>query len=533
MYRQLTKLLLKQNFSLKRLLGFDFKKSKTKAILIGIAILYALVVFVGAIGFMFFNLGELLHDIGQTEMMLSFLTVYSIGLSIMIVLLRASGYLFYYKDYDILAPLPIHPRTILLSKISVMMIMLYFSSFLFTLPIVFSYFYWTGFNIIGFIFYLIGFIFLPLVPVIVMSFLSLLIAMATAKFRHSKLISIIILFAATIGLLVGSFSVNEVDTNPLTGQINLFSGISNAYPPFEWFINAIHQQSIIDLLLLVGTHGIALFLFIVLLQSLVQKTNQRGVRSNIRKNNKEIKYQEQSVLKTLVQKEFKKYFNSILYAVNSGIGPVMLIVLSVASLFYRSQIEDVLAQMAGVDMDIEILILAFISFCIAMTYTPAISLSLEGKNFWIIKSLPIKAETVVLSKIVFNLILCVPIAITSIILFGISIGISAISQFILIGLVIVFAVLISTFDAIVNLHVPKFDYVNEQEVVKQSAGAILGIFGGFAFIAINGVFYYFMSDVTTFTMITLLMIAVNLIMLAPLIYYVKTKSATLFDRMKA
>lgn len=533
MYKKLTKLLLKQNFSLKRLLGFDFKQSKTKAILIGIAILYALIVFIGAIGFMFFNLGELLNSIGQTEMLLSFLTVYSIGLSIMIVLLRASGYLFYYKDYDILAPLPIHPRTILVSKLSVMLIMLYFSSFLFTLPIIFSYFYWTGFNIIGFLFYLIGFIFLPIIPVIVMSFVSLLIAMATAKFRHSKLISIIILFAATIGLLVGSFSVNGGDTNPLTGQIDLFSGISKAYPPFQWFIDAIHQQSIVDLLLLVGTHAIALFLFVMLLEGLVQKTNQRGVRTNIKKNNKEIKYQEKSVLQTLVQKEFKKYFNSILYAVNSGIGPVMLIVLSVASLFYKSQIEDILAQMAGVNLDVEILILAFVSFCIAMTYTPAISLSLEGKNFWIIKSLPIKAETVVFSKIVFNLILCVPIAIISILLFGISIGFSAVNQFILIGLVIVFAVLISTFDAIVNLHVPKFDYVNEQEIVKQSAGALLGVFGGFALIAINGIFYYFMNDVSSFTIITLLMILLNLIMLAPMLYYIKTKSSILFENMKA
>ncbi|MBN2300246.1 MAG: hypothetical protein JXC31_03555 [Acholeplasmataceae bacterium] len=533
MYKQLTKLLLKQNFSLKRLLGFDIKKSKIKGILIGLAIIYAVVAFFGAFGFLFFNLGEFLNDLGQTELLLSFLTVYSIGISIIIVLLRASGYLFYYKDYDILAPLPIHSRTILLSKLSVMLIMLYFSSLIFTLPIAFSYFYWSGFNIIGFVFYFIGFIFLPLIPVIVMSFISLLIAMATASFRHNKLLSIIILFAATIGLLVGSFSVNEVDVNPLTGQINLFSGISNAYPPFEWFIQAVHQQSIGNLLLLVGTHGLALFLFIILLQGLVQKTNQKGVRSNIRKNNKTIKYQEKPVIQTLIQKEFKKYFSSILYAVNSGIGPVMMIVLSVASLFYRSQIETILVQMSGVNMDIEILVLAFISFCISMTYTPAISLSLEGKNFWIIKSLPIKAETVVFSKIAFNLVLCVPIAIVSILMFGVSIGFSAISQLILIALAIVFAVLISTFNAIVNLYVPKFDYVNEQEVVKQSAGALLGIFGGFTLIAINGIFYYFMMDVASFTIITSLMILLNLVMATPLVYFVKTKASVLFSKMKA
>ncbi|MBU1093767.1 MAG: hypothetical protein KKH01_04815 [Firmicutes bacterium] len=533
MYRKLTKLLLKENFSIKRLLGFDFKKSKTKGILIGLALVYALFVFFGTFGYMFFDLGKFLNQAGQEKIMLSFLTFYAIALSIMIVLLRASGYLFYYKDYDILSPLPIHPRTVLLSKATVLLIMLYVSSFIFTLPIAFSYFYWTGFNVLGILFYLIGFIFLPLVPVIVMSFLSLLIAMATRKSRYSKLISIIILFAATIAILAFSFSVNDVDTNPLTGQIDLFSGISNAYPPFLWFINAIHEQSVVDILLLVSTHGIAFGLFIVLIQDLVQKTNQKGVRSNIRKNNKAVKYQSKPVMQSLVTKEFKKFFNSVIYAVNSGIGVVMLLVMSIASLFYRAQIEDILSQMVGSGLSIEILILALISFCISMTITPAISLSLEGKNFWIIKSLPIKAETIMFSKILFNLILCVPIAIISIFMFGISIGFSAVNQLLLIGFVIVFAILISTFDAIVNLYVPKFDYVNETEVVKQSAGALLGIFGGFTFIAINGLLYYLLMEVTTFSIIILLMIAINIILALPMAYFVKTKSEYLFNNMKA
>ncbi|MDR4968864.1 MAG: hypothetical protein RG740_04545, partial [Acholeplasmataceae bacterium] len=92
-------------------MGFDIKKSKVKAALIGLAIIYAIAVFVGAFGYMFFDLGRILNDMGQPKILLSFLTIYSLGLAIIIVLLRASGSLFYYKDYDILSPLPIHPRT--------------------------------------------------------------------------------------------------------------------------------------------------------------------------------------------------------------------------------------------------------------------------------------------------------------------------------------------------------------------------------------------------------------------------------------
>ncbi len=533
MYKQLIKLFFKENFSFKRLLGFDLKRSKTKAILVGLALIYAIVVFLGSFGYLFFDLGRILNGMGQPEILLSFITIYSIGLSIMIVLFRASGYLFYYKDYDILAPLPIHPRTVLFAKMTVMMVMLYISAFILTLPIVFSYFYWTGFNILSIIFFLVAFLFVPLAPIIVMSFLSLLVAMVTSKFRRSKLISIILIFVIMIGIFMFSFSINETSVNPLTGQINLFSGIGNAYPPFKWFITAINEHSFLNLGLLISTHSIAFVIFMFSIQGLVQRTNQKGIKSNIRKNNKQLKYQEKSVLVTLVQKEFKKFLSSTIYAINAGFGPVILIFLSIASLFYQSQIESYLGEMIGTGLDVEVLILVLIGFTVAMTYTPAISLSLEGKNFWILKSLPIKAETIVYSKIAFNLLLIVPIAAISILLFGISIGFSIVTQLILIVLIVVFAVLISAFDAIMNMLLPKFDFVNEAEVVKQSVTALLGIFGGFTFIALSGLVYSWLSDMMSFNSIALILIGINLVLTVPMIYFIINKSAIIFSKMKA
>jgi ABC-2 type transport system permease protein len=502
MYKTLVKLYLKESFSLKRLLGFDLKKSKVKAILIGLVIIYSLVVFIGAIGYMFFDLGDILKQMGQTHILLSFLTIYSLSLSVIIVLFRASGSIFYYKDYDITAPLPIHPRTILWAKMTVLLLILYASSFVFTLPITFSYFYWNGFSVVGFLFYLIGFIFLPLVPVLVMSLISLLIAMITARFRKS-------------------------------GQINLFSGISKAYPPFAWFMDAVHNQSILSLIYLVASNGILFFLFIYFIQGFVQRTNQRGIRANIKKNGKAITYQERSIVTALVQKEFKKFFSITLYAVNAGLGPVLLTVLSIASLFYTQQIEAFLGEMVGTGLDAEILIMGLVGFSVAMTYTPAISLSLEGKNFWIIKSLPVKAETVMLSKIIFNLLLILPIAIISILLFGFSLRIGVLNQLLLIFLVITFGILISFIDSSINLWVPKFDFMNEVEVIKQSAGVMLSVFGAFGLMALNGLFYYLVSPHLELSFIMLWMALLNGVLALPFIYIVKTKSTPLFNKMKA
>ncbi|MCR3905948.1 MAG: hypothetical protein NUK62_02865 [Tenericutes bacterium] len=533
MYKSLVKLFFKENFSLKRLMGFDTKKSKVKAVLIGLAIIYAIAVFVGAFGYMFFDLGRILSDMGQPKILLSFLTIYSLGLAIIIVLLRASGSLFYYKDYDILSPLPIHPRTILMAKITVLLTMLYVSSFIFTLPIAFSYFYWTGFSILSILYYLIAFIFVPLVPFIVMTLISLLIAIITSRFRKNKIINIIIMFAVFIGIFMFTFSINDVDVNPLTGQIELFAGITNAYPPFKWFMNSIHDHNVIDLILLVCSHALLFGIFVYFIQGIVHQTNQKGIRSNTRKNGSVIKYQQRSVLMALVQKEFKKFFSITLYAVNAGLGPVIMIVLSIASLFYKTQLEASLSEIIGVGLDIEIMIMILIGFSISMTYTPAISLSLEGKNFWIVKSLPIESETIVLSKILFNILLALPIAIFSMIIFGYTLGISIVNQLLLIVLFSIFTITISSMDAIINLHVPKFDFVNEVEVIKQSAGALLGVFGGFTAMILNGVLFYLLNDLFNLSIIVIFMIILNILLSLFFIYYIRKNSSNLLSKMKA
>jgi ABC-2 type transport system permease protein len=533
MYGKLVKLFLKENFSLKRIFGFDYKKAKVKGILIGLAIIYGLVVFIGAFGWLFFDLGKILSEIGQTHLILSFLTIYSIGLSIIISFFRASGSLFHYKDYEILSPLPIHPRVVLSAKMTVLLITLYVSSFIFTLPIVFSYFYWNGFSIIGFIAYLIGFIALPLVPVVAMSLFSLGITLITARFRKSKLLSIILMFAFFIALFLWSFSINESTVNPLTGQIDLFAGISRVYFPITWFTHAIHDGNLIELLYLLLTHVAILGMFVYFIQGVVNHTNQRGLRQNIKKNGKPVKYQEKSVVMVLVQKELKKFFSIPLYAVNSGLGPVILVVLSIGSLFYRTQIEGFLSNMIGTGLQIELLLLILIGFSVAMTYTPAISLSLEGKNFWIVKSLPIPAHTIMISKVLFNLFLIIPIAVMSILLFGFSIQIIWYNQLLLMMLIILFGILISLMDSVVNLYMPKFDFVNEVEVIKQSAGALVGIFGGFGLMAINGVVYYFTVDWISFPLQLVILSVVNALMIIPFGYIIKFKSQELFNRMKA
>lgn len=142
MYLKLVSVFFKENFSFKRLFGFDLKKNKTKTVLIGFVIVYALAAYMFGFGFMFFDLAKMMDEANQIQVVLSFAVTYTIGLSVMMALFRSSGYIFHYKDYDILAPLPIKDHVVLLGKITVMLSMIYITSFIFVLPIASAYFYY-------------------------------------------------------------------------------------------------------------------------------------------------------------------------------------------------------------------------------------------------------------------------------------------------------------------------------------------------------------------------------------------------------
>ena len=525
---RLIQIQLKNNFSFKRFFGFDLKKNKAKAILIGLAIVYAIGALIATFGYMFFDLGGMLKEINQTHLLISFSTVYALAFSMISVLLRASGYLFYYKDYDILAPLPIHSRKLFISKLVVLLTMIYFVNFIIALPIMFAYFYWEGFNILSLLIYIIGFLLIPLIPTIVMSLLSLGISLFTSKLRYSKIINLIIMVIVFIGIMALSTSMSNTTVNPLTGQIDLFTNITKYYPPFKWFNQAVYENSLLDLLWLIGSHIIIFGIAIYFIEKLAEFTNKRGIRSHIIYKQKKLSYQQKPVVQSLVEKEFKKFFGSTLYALNSGVGLIMLVVLAIASLIFKADVEGMLSQELGFALNAEIMLMVVFGFVIGMTYTPAISLSLEGKNLWILKSLPISASYVMFSKIVFNLILILPIAMTSLIILGISLSIPFVNIILLMLLIIAFSILTSCLDAVINLYLPKFDFQNETEVIKQSAGAFLGIFGTFGVLITFGVAYYFISDYISLEVSIILLTALSVILTIPFVYIIKTKATKLF-----
>ena len=92
-------------------------------------------------------------------------------------------------------------------------------------------------------------------------------------------------------------------------------------------------------------------------------------------------------------------FGNTVYFLNCGIGVIMLIIGLVFAVIY----SDTLSQLSELFPDVvPFIIAAALAFISSMSFTTAPSVSLEGKNFSVIRSLPVDGRDILSAKLVFH-----------------------------------------------------------------------------------------------------------------------------------
>lgn len=472
MFLKLLRIFLKENFGARRLFGSKAAQSKGRKIALSFLFVYLF----ASIGF---STGAMFYFSGLTRELMLYVASYATGLGFLFALLQASGFLFHFKDYEIIGPLPIKPLSLLLAKLMTMMVFIYIVLTALTLPIFIVYYIFVPFDILGFILLLLGYSLLPLPAIILGSFLSLIIARISKHFAKSNLIQTILMFVIFLTIfgisLIGGASGDQGSMIPVW----VIDAISAFYLPNEWYASAVHENNLLNFVYLLLSHALVFTIFLLIISKLSVKTNQNRTANKqvIIKSNK---LRKTPILTALIKKEWRKFVGTPIYIFNCGFGLIMLVIMAVASVF----LKDAIAAEVGFFSPF-ILLIAY-GFCVVTVYTPAISLSLEGRNFGLLKTLPIKGETIMSAKIIFNLLLLLPVIIITLPFASYGLGLdiwTALSGFLVL---VSFAILTSIFFAWLNLFFPRFDFKTEAEIVKQSMSSFIAVFGGMGFMVLEG-----------------------------------------------
>ena len=113
---------------------------------------------------------------------------------------------------------------------------------------------------------------------------------------------------------------------------------------------------------------------------------------------------------------------------------------------------------------------------IGMVATTAITPSLEGKNYWIVKSLPIPEKTLYRGKMLFNMYLTVPFAEFGVICLCISAKVPVLTSLLEIILMVALCAFSTTWGCVCGIKHMRLDWENEIEVIKQGSAVAIYMF---------------------------------------------------------
>ncbi|PGV60121.1 permease [Bacillus cereus] len=419
-----------------------------------------------------------LVKLGMSEIIPVYALVISSVLTLFFTIFKANGEIFAFKDYDFLMSLPIRVSTVIASRFLYLYLLNTIFSIIIMLPMGVVYGIHGNPSVSFYFMWFISMFIASLIPTTIAAIFGAAITAIASKFKNANKITTILSFIViiTFGLFMlknGNAQYSLTDMNGIGAIVS--EQLTKVYPLANMFQKAIVHADIVAFILFVGISVTWYYLFIKIL-SLKYKQINTGISTYHMLSNYEVNsMRKESVLVALYKKELKRFFSSTVYVINSGMGVVMAIAFSLAIVVVG---PNQLIAYPGVELLLQKIAPFAIAAAISMTCTTCVSLSLEGKNVWIIKSLPIAPKVIYDSKMLMNLSLSIPASLISAVLLIIGLKLDVWSSLLIVITPLAYSLFSAVWGIFINNRFGYYDWVSETQVVKQSVGSFVGMFGG-------------------------------------------------------
>lgn len=423
-------------------------------------------------------------NMGLSDIILPLMLTVASVFILFTTIFKANGFLLASKDDDLLMSMPIENAAIIISRFAALYLFELAISAVIMLPTIVVYEAMCGIDIIFLLQGLIGIFFIPMIPLAIATLIGVVITFAASHFRHNSLVAIVLGFAGLLLIVYYSMNMSSMDEGQFM-QINtaLFNMITKFYPPAWLFFKGLQGSAAAY----IGYLAVSAVIFILVtgfiswrFKSLSTAFSSRHVQGNYKLTT----LKAQSAFKALLGKEYRRYFSSPMYVLNTGIVYIFLILGGVA-IFFIDSIEKIIHIPGASDMIGSYLPLIVALFA-AIGSTTSSSLSLEGKNLWLPVSFPVRSKMVFDAKICVNLSLNVPATLFCSVMMVIRFRPQPFQMAALILVPVMFAVLACVGGMYLNIRFPNFKWTNETAVVKQGAASFISVFGGMILVFIPG-----------------------------------------------
>lgn len=454
------------------------KNSKGMTILFAVLYLYVAVVIIGMICMMFSGLAQPYHAAGLDWLYFAMAGLMGLGFSLFGSVFMTQSQLYDARDNDMLLSMPIKPGLILLSRMLPLLLLNTVFAGLVMVPASVVYALQVRFSLLNFLLQLIG--------VLAVSGLSQAIACLLGWGLHLLLSRMNKSFASMLYMVL--FLVLYFAVYSQAGKIMNFmatdgQAIASALQLWVWPIYALGRGSNgeIGYFLIFAAACAAVFGAVYCLLS---RTFLKAAisRRSVRRRKLDMSGQKEGTpASAVVSKEWRHFLGSPVYLTNMGVGILLTAALAVAGVIFRGTLLELLEEYSAIGLDLSayfpLIICAILAFMASLMVVSAPSVSLEGKNLWILKSMPVSAKQILRAKLEFHFLLNTPVAVLAGLVLAITYG-CGIAEILLCGLVPgLLTVLSGVLGMVSGLKWAKLDWLSEAYPCKQGMAVTISIFG--------------------------------------------------------
>ena len=434
------------------------------------------------------------------------------------------------KDNDLLLSMPIPSSYILLVRLSGVYIMGLMYELIVMIPTLIVYFMYAKITVLSVLFTLLLPLLLSVFVLTLSCILGFVVAAISSRLKNKSIITVILslaFIAAYYYLYSQAYRILEtILANPqkVGETVKTF-----LFPLYHLGLAAEGNA----LSMLIFTAIVAAFfglVYLVLSRSFIKIATTKS-------GGKRTKYKEKTVKagnigSALLKKEFTRFLGSPTYMLNCGLGIVLMPIAAVLLIFNSGMINEMLLETGiGNSGIVPMLIAAAVCMMSSMNDITAPSVSLEGKQLWLLKAYPVEAKSVLHAKLKMHLILSI-IPALAVTVTALAVVKSSVLNWVLVpAAVVLFIILSALFGLFLGLKMPNLNWTEETVPVKQSMSVTIALFGGWvAVIALGGLYFAVSSFIAP--EIYMCFAVVLFAALGALLYrWINTKGAKLFAEL--
>lgn len=456
-------------------------KARGRAGLVGLALIAIMLLATSA--FYSYAMAISFEMIGMLRLLPTIMMSMTCVIGIVTTMLRANAALFGYRDYDLMMSLPVSANKVMLSRlISLYCTELLFSAFV-MLPVGIVYAIFAKPIAFYYVAFIVTFFLIPLIPLTLSAFIGLLVARVGASFKHKNLVTTILGLAALCLIMAFSFDIKGMQNLVVNFSdigVSIANAIHRLYPVSVWYEAALCDGDALSLALF-AIVSLGAFLLLAFLLGKYNKSLYGWLtKASTRSNYKVGRLKASRPVVALYKKELRRYGASPIYIMNTAAGSILMTLACIALLASGgdlSAIENEM-EMQGLSEMLSVAAPYFLALFVSMSNTTASSISIEGKSFWLLKSLPIQFADIIYAKSLLSLTITVPAILVNATILSLVLHSSPIQTAANILIPLAVALFMPLIGLIANLMWPKFDWSNEAQIVKQGAPVAVSMFGG-------------------------------------------------------